>query len=277
MSIKSYILRGLQYIIKGTPVYEIKVSVSYSRPHHRLDGKKILVTGGGHGLGLAMARKFVDEGASVIIAGRDESVLESSSNTIGCSFQRLDLQDVASLESFISQVWESLGGIDCLVNNAGVSLHEHSFLDVGIDDFDTQFGTNLRGTYFLTQYFLAKYLKGKKRGGSILFVSSERGMMVDDLPYGISKAAINSFAQGLAVNYIKEGIRVNVIAPGVTASDMTGVRSDGNLYRESQMTKRVYLPEEVAESACFLLSDDSMLINGQILVCNEGKSINFKR
>ena len=113
--------------------------------------------------------------------------------------------------------------------------------------------------------------------GNILFISSERGIMVDDLPYGISKAAINSLVQGLAKTLIKKGIRVNAIAPGVTASGMTGINITDNLFRESQETSRIYLPEEVAEIACFLLSDTSNLLNGQILVSNEGKSINYKR
>ena len=101
--------------------------------------------------------------------------------------------------------------------------------------------------------------------------------MADDLPYGITKAAINSLVQGLARELIKSDIRVNAIAPGVTISDMTGYERGGNIALSSQMTGRVYFPEEIAEIACFLLSDVSNLLNGQIIVCNEGKSINYRR
>ena len=95
-------------------------------------------------------------------------------------------------------------------------------------------------------------------------------------PYGFTKAAINSMVQGLAYLFISQGIRINAVAPGVTASDMTGLSSDGNLYLPYNATERVYLPEEVAETACFLLSDASGCISGQVIVCNNGKTINAR-
>lgn len=277
MEIKKIIYRSIRYVFKGIPNKNISVSVSYTQPNHRLDGKRIVITGGGRGLGLSMAKKFISEGASVLIAGRNEKTLENSSSIIGCHYLALDVQQVDRFDSFIEEAWSILGGIDCLVNNAGVSHHEDSFLDVSKADFDTQIGTNLRGSYFLTQKFVEKFEKEKMNKGNILFVSSERGVMADDLPYGISKAAINSLVQGLAKSLIHKGIRVNAVAPGVTTSDMTGVKQTDNLFRESQATSRVYLPEEVAEVACFLMAEESNLLNGQILVCNEGKSINFRR
>lgn len=277
MSFINYIYRGAKYVLSGIPVKDIRVNVSYTQPNHRLEGKKVVITGGGRGIGLSMAKRFISEGAEVLISGRNKETLENSSQMIGCHYLTLDVQQVETFESFINHAWDLLGGIDCLVNNAGVSHHEKSFEEVSISDFDIQINTNLRGSYFLAQSFVKKYVKEKKTSGNILFVSSERGMMADDLPYGISKAAINSLVQGLAKTLITKGIRVNAIAPGVTTSGMTGVNANDNLFRESQATFRVYLPEEVAETACFLLSDESNLLNGHILVCNEGKSINFRR
>ena len=101
-------------------------------------------------------------------------------------------------------------------------------------------------------------------------------MTADERPYGLTKAAINSLIQGLAHKYVKEGFRINGIAPGVTISDMVGKINDGNLSGGGGITGRYYLPEEVAEVACFLLCDVSNCINGQILVCNEGKTINAR-
>lgn len=80
--------------------------------------------------------------------------------------------------------------------------------------------------------------------------------------------------QGLACLFVDKNIRVNAVAPGITASDMTGFKSDGDLFYQGNATKRIYLPEEVAEIACFLLSDISGCISGQIIVCNNGKTIN---
>jgi NAD(P)-dependent dehydrogenase (short-subunit alcohol dehydrogenase family) len=161
-----------------------------------------------------------------------------------------------------------------LVNNAGISLHEGNIMNVTQEQFDAQINTNLRGGYFLAQKFIEYFEKNNQSNGSILFVSSERGFYVDDLPYGLTKSAVNSLVQGLAYRVIKKGIRVNAIAPGVTTSDMTGFKSDENLYVSYNANERVYLPEEVAEVACFLLSDVSKCLSGQILVCNESKSVN---
>ena len=108
-----------------------------------------------------------------------------------------------------------------------------------------------------------------------MFLSSERGQHVDDLPYGIIKAAINSLTQGLAKMLINSDIRINAVAPGITATSMTN-RTVDDLYEENYSTGRCYLPEEVAEIACFLISDAAGCLSGQILVCNNGKSLNYR-
>lgn len=168
-----------------------------------------------------------------------------------------------------------LGGINCLVNNAGISLHEKTFFDVTPETFDSQINTNFKGAFFLTQEFIS-LVKNKKGKANILFTSSETGDTMDFRPYGFTKAAINSMVQGLAYLFAKENIRINAVAPGITASDMTGYKTDGNLYLEINATERVYLPEEVAETACFLLSDVSGCISGQIIVCNNARTINAR-
>lgn len=235
--------------------------------------KKIIVTGGGKGLGAAMAKKFVAEGASVLISGRNEQTLRSTADKIGCKYLTLDIQDTTELDNFISEADRILEGVDCLVNNAGISLHEPTFFDVTPETFDAQIATNLRGGFFLTQSF-TKLLLREKRKGNVLFISSETGETVDIRPYGFTKAAINSMVQGLACLFVKDNIRVNAVAPGITASDMTGIKSDGNLFLSINATERVYLPEEVAETACFLLSDASGCVSGQIILCNNGRTIN---
>lgn len=273
MSYKQYVKRGCRYILRGVPVKNITASISYLQPDNRLSGKKIIVTGGGKGLGAAMAAKFVSEGASVLISGRNESILKSTADKIGCKYLTLDIQNTSELERFILEADRMLGGVDCLVNNAGISLHEPTFFDVTPETFDAQIATNLRGGFFLTQSFTRLLLR-EKRKGNVLFISSETGETADIRPYGFTKAAVNSMVQGLACFFVKDGIRVNAVAPGVTASEMTGIKSDGNLYLSYNAEERVYLPEEVAETACFLLSDVSGCISGQVIICNNGKTIN---
>lgn len=273
MSYKQYIKRGLKYILNGMPIQNITANISYLQPDNRLTSRKIIVTGGGKGLGAAMANKFVSEGASVLISGRNEKILKEKAEQIGCKYLTLDVQDTNSFDKFIHDADRILGGVDSLVNNAGISLHEPTFFDVTSETFDTQIATNLRGGFFLTQSF-TKLLLHEKRKGNVLFISSETGETVDIRPYGFTKAAINSMVQGLACLFVKDGIRVNAVAPGITASDMTGLKADGNLYLECNAINRVYLPEEVAETACFLLSDVSGCISGQVIVCNNGRTIN---
>lgn len=273
MSLKQYLKRGCRFILNGVPVKNITANIMYLQPNGRLSGKKIIITGGGKGLGAAMAEKFVAEGASVLISGRNEKTLKETAERIGCKYFTLDVQDTSVLNKFISEADSMLEGADCLVNNAGISLHEPTFFDVTPETFDTQIATNLRGGFFLTQSFTRLLLK-EKRKGNVLFVSSETGETVDIRPYGFTKAAVNSMVQGLACLFVKDGIRVNAIAPGITASDMTGFKANGNLFLAGNATERIYLPEEVAETACFLLSDASDCVSGQVIVCNNGKTIN---
>lgn len=276
MGMKSKIKHIISFIFHGErqPVY---TKITYLSPSSRLRNKKIVITGGGRGLGYAMAEKFIAEGAEVLIAGRNEKTLKESCDKLGCKYLTLDVQDVKSFPSFITKANDLLGGINCLVNNAGVSLHENGILNVSEEQYDSQFDTNLKGSFFLTKEFISECrMDNTNETKNILFVSSETGVTVDERPYGLTKAAINSLVQGLAYKYINEGFRVNAIAPGVTASDMTGIRTDGDLYCSYQLTHRYYLPEEMAEIACFLLSDASNILNGQILVCNEGKTINAR-
>lgn len=275
MSLKNYIRRGLQYAIHGVPTQHTTANITYTSPNQVLLNKKIIITGGGRGIGLAMAKKFVSEGASVLIAGRNEDTLKASAAEIGCQYLKLDVQDTSSFNVFVDKADKMLGGANCLVNNAGISMHEKTFMDVTPESFDAQINTNFKGVFFLTQKFI-QLLLNNDREGEVLFMSSETSHTADIRPYGLIKASINSLVRGLAALYASKGIRINAVAPGITASDMTGFKADGNLYWKTNATKRIYLPEEIAECACFLLADVSGCISGEILTCNNGKTINTR-
>ena len=273
--IKEILKRALKYIVYGVPVINVKAEIAISGPSEKLKGKKIIITGGGKGLGKAMARKFILDGADVLITGRDEIALRNTSNEIGCKYCLLDVQNTSSFDEFLSAAENILGGFDILVNNAGISLHENHFFDVCPDGFDTQIATNFKGAYFLTQRFIKRLQELRKRG-SVIFISSETGETADFIPYGFTKAAVNSMVQGLAYLYAKDDIRINAISPGVTASDMTGFKADANLYCSYNTIGRIYLPDEVAEVASFIASDLSGCISGQIITCNNAKTINAR-
>lgn len=273
---KSKLKHIISFILHGEPK-PVYAKISYLSPSNRLRGKRIIITGGGRGLGFSLAKKFTAEGAVVLIAGRNEETLKISAESIGCMYLRLDVQDVSSFSAFIRNANKMLGGVDCLVNNAGISLHEKSIFDVSVSMFDDQIKTNLRGPYFLSKEFMECCIGDRKNNfKKILFLSSETGDTMDERPYGLTKSAINSLVQGLAHKYVNEGFRINAIAPGVTLSDMVGLPFSDNIARSGGITGRYYLPEEVAEIACFLLCDASNCINGQILVCNEGRTINAR-
>lgn len=275
MSLKQYIKRVFKFIFKGVPIKEIKAEISYSQPNNHLKDKKIIITGGGRGLGKAMAQKFISEGAEVLIAGRNEETLKNVSNELNCKYLVLDVAKTETFKAFISKADEMLGCVNCLVNNAGISLHEKTFFEVTPETFDAQINTNFKGAFFLTQEFIT-LVKNRNEKATILFTSSETGDTMDFRPYGFTKAAVNSMVQGLAYLFAIDNIRINAVAPGITASDMTGYKTEGNLFLDINATERVYLPEEVAETACFLLSDLSGCISGQIIVCNNARTVNAR-
>ena len=162
------------------------------------------------------------------------------------------------------------GRIDCLVNNAGISLHEKNMMEVTLETFDRQLDVNLKAPYFLTQNFIKHCISVENRNASIVFVSSERGLYCDEIPYGLIKVAINSLTRGVARRHVRNGIRVNAIAPGITESDMTIADRNKNMACEYNCGGRFFLPEEVAETAAFILSDEASCINGEVIACDQG-------
>ena len=274
MKIKSKLKHMVSFLLHGEtkPLY---ANISYLSPNKTLQGKKVVITGGGRGLGFSMAKKFVAEGAEVLIVGRNMKVLEESANKIGCKFLQLDVSNPSEFDACMEKAVDKLNGINVLVNNAGISLHENTFFDVTPETFDMQVDTNLKGAFFLTQTFI-RHIKNTETKACVLFVSSETGDTMDFRPYGFTKAAINSMVQGLAYLFAKEGIRVNAVAPGITASDMTRLSTEGDISYRGNISGRVYMPEEVAEVAAFLISDASGCVSGQIITCNNAKTINAR-
>lgn len=275
MRFKNGFKRALKYIVKGIPVKDTRVIVNEIAGDCILKNKTVMVTGGGRGLGFYIAKKCIKQGATVLITGRNEKKLQEAVKNIGGNIQYLqyDVQDVYEAKNIIEIASQKLGGkIDCLVNNAGISLHEGSYKNVTVETFEKQLNTNLKGSYFLAQAFLNTI--GEDSNGNIVFISSERGKQCDDIPYGLTKAAINSLTRGLSRRVYKAGVRVNAVAPGVTASDMTGVDRNDNMYCDWMCSERYFLPEEVSEVVCFLLSDASKCISGEVIACDAGQYLN---
>ncbi|WP_449315400.1 SDR family NAD(P)-dependent oxidoreductase [Rubneribacter sp.] len=279
MGLKAAIRKAARLVLASSPEQHVTVNVATIAPGGVLAGKKIAITGGGRGLGLAMARRFASEGAKVVVSGRNRETLDAAVAEIGSAAHAVvyDVSDVSSAPAFLDACEAALGGtVDCLVSNAGVSLHEGRYDKVTPEGFDKAFNTNMRGAYFLAQEWLRR--KEVEKGhapAQLLVVTSETGRQAYDIPYGMTKAAMDSFVRAASRRVYCEGIRVNAIAPGVTLTDMTrdyAESSDGNLYRDCA-SGRVFLPEEVAEVALFLVSDASMCVSGEVIHTNAGNHL----
>lgn len=275
MNLKATIKRAVEFIFRGIRPQDVRANITISDKSQSLMGKNVVITGGGRGLGFYIAERCVADGANVLISGRNEETLKSASEKLNnCYYIPYDVTDFNHVIDFFDKCEKFFGGaVDCLVNNAGISLHEGSIEHVTFDTFDRQLNTNLKAPYFLSKEFIARYKKAGKSSGSIVFVSSERGFYCDDQPYGIIKASLNSLTQALGRRFINIGLRVNAVAPGVTVSDLTKYDKEGNLSRSQSCGGRVYLGEEVAEVVSFLLSDFSGCISSHIIPCNRGNHL----
>lgn len=271
------VVRKIARFILSIPSNKVSIEIAKVDYHKILKGQKIVITGGSKGIGLAMAKKFVSEGANVLITGRNDASLNKAVAEIGGKnnvyYLVHNIEKEDDFTNFLSVCSQRLGGVDSVVMNAGISLHEGNILDVTPDTFDRQFNINLRANYFLAQAFVQmKVSQGEQ--GNILFLSSETAAKSIDIPYGLTKAAINSLVGGLARRVYQKGIRVNAIAPGVTYTDMTkGSRDITDDYANNSAAGRFLLPGEIAEVACFLLSKASICITGEVIYCDAGSHL----
>jgi NAD(P)-dependent dehydrogenase (short-subunit alcohol dehydrogenase family) len=245
--------------------------------HSLLSGKCIVITGGSRGIGYAIARKCISEGAKVIITGRHEQTLHNACEELGsnCKYLVHDNLEYCKDSEFIPKCEKLFGGdVSDLVLNAGVSFHEGNFLNVTCKSFTEQLDINLKSNYFYAQEFI-RYRLAKNNGDcSLLFMSSETSGKCNDLPYGLTKVAINSLVGGLARRVYRRGIRVNAIAPGVTFTSMTNKGKESiDDYSNNSAAGRYLLTDEIAEVACFILSGASKCITGEIIFCDAGSHL----
>lgn len=274
-------MKTIKKIIKALfalfPRDNVKIEIATTYPNRLLLEKRIIITGGGKGLGYYMAKKFIAEGAYVLITGRNKDTLIKASNELGekCFYKVFDQTHVEYAQKLIIEAEKLMGGVDILVNNAGISFHEGKYNNVTIEGFDQQMNTNLRSHFFIAQAFLNYKLK-EHTEGNILFISSNTSGKCVDIPYGLSKAAINSLVGALSRRVYRKGIRINAIAPGVVHTEMTKTFTDvknGNMQFDAP-SGRLFLPEEISEVACFLISDVSKCISGEFLFCDGGNHLN---
>ncbi len=236
---------------------------------NRLHGKTALITGGTSGIGLATAKRFVNEGAHVFITGRRQAELDKAVNEIGGAVIgiRSDVTSLDDLDRLFDVVREKRGRLDILFANAGGG----DLASLGMiteEQFDRIFGTNVRGTLFTVQ----KALPLMQSGGSIILTGSTTGSKGTPAlsVYSASKAAVRNFARSWALDLKDSGIRVNVISPGATLTPglqglANSVEQENALFASLTAQTplgRIGQPDETASVALFLASDDSSFMTG---------------
>jgi NAD(P)-dependent dehydrogenase (short-subunit alcohol dehydrogenase family) len=244
-----------------------------------LAGKAALITGGTTGLGRAMAERFLDEGASVVITGRDEQLgadAESALTPRGAiRFLRADAADPDEARSSVDETVALLGGLDILVNNAGIGV-QAGVLDTPLDAYDRVMDVNVRGAFV---YARAAFPHLESRGGVMLHVSSDAGVMgEEDIGiYSVSKAALVMLSNMLAIEGGRRGVRSNAICPGDTAPGMRHMGPPGEDRPEDDPATWIQPPigrigeaADVADAAIFLCSDRASFINGVALLVDGG-------
>lgn len=243
----------------------------------RLDGRRALVVGGYGGIGRVIADLFAACGASVAVAGRSAEKAEQAAADIGdgAAAVRIDVADRASCHEAVTEVTTKLGGLDVLVNAAGVEFHGPAE-DVSEEDWRQAIDVNLSGALWLSQA-VGRVMIASGSGGRIVHLSSTRGVVGGRrgfAAYGPSKAGVNLLVKQLATEWGQHGINVNGIAPGFVPTPMMAeAQADApfmQMMRGRIPLGRFSTPREVASVALFLAAPASSFVTGQIVFVDGG-------
>ena len=246
------------------------------------DGKVVVVTGGGRGIGYSIARAFGREGALVAIAGRTKETLTQSAETIEEEWGRpvlpipADVANADDCERLIATTVDRFGAVDILVNDAALFAFQ-ALIDVDAGEAARFFAVNAIGPLTAGRAF-ARWAIDHKRGGAIVNVSSiAAGKPAQGLAlYSASKAALESLTRSMAVEWAGQGLRVNAVAPGHVATE--GVREDLKTGRLDEKTLLAHIPlgriadgDDIADAVLFLASDRARHILGHVLTIDGGE------
>lgn len=243
-----------------------------------LVGKTALVVGGSGGIGKAVAKAFLKNGASVVIAGTRREKVDKVVRELGgkCAGVVVNLAEPETFSEVVDEAVACFGPIDILVNSAGVHTEDTSmggFLDFSVEEYDRILGINLRGVYFMVQAVAKRMISDKVANGHILIVSSSAGNEPAWSPYRVSKWGLKGITEGMASALVRRGIVVNAIAPGSTATPLLGVEEGDSISAEDNRLGRLAMPEEIAEFAVMLASPMGDMVVGDTLYVSGGRGV----
>ena len=238
----------------------------------RLTGKTAVITGASAGIGAAIAERFVEEGASVLLTDLAEDSGVSLAKRLGQRFLRADMASTADRDALFKDVASTWGRLDILVNNAGIT-HAAELNELTEEGFDRVIAVNVKAATFATQA-AARLMQ---EGGSIINLSSVNAVLAipNQISYAISKGAIRQLTNVTAVALAPRGIRVNAIGPGTIMTEMGKSVMASEEQRQRILSRtplgRVGDPEEIASIAAFLASDEASYITGQTIYADGGR------
>jgi NAD(P)-dependent dehydrogenase (short-subunit alcohol dehydrogenase family) len=239
-----------------------------------LNGKRVLITGGAGGIGSATAKRFVDEGAHVYVFDRDEAACRRLKKDLLNldGYILADVTDPDSLARAFDELDRRAGGLDILINNAGISIR-HSFLDITPQEWCTVLDINLNGVFYVAQQSARRMLA--QGGGVIVNMGSSNGLMGYHYyaDYNASKAGVIELSRSMALE-LGPTIRVNAVCPGFIMTPMQEAEYTPEMRRafENKLPlKRLGQPEDVAALFAFLASDEAGFITGQCFVIDGGE------